>query len=68
MAGSRTSRVARRFFSVNTEFTKTENRVNGILNLPLPLLHGSSSSFSSFSQQSWVLHKLVPVYIILKQK
>lgn len=36
------------------------------LNLPLPLLHGSSSSFSSLSQQSWVLHKLVPVYIVLK--
>lgn len=55
---------------VNSEFIKTEDGVNtnGILNLPLPLLHGSSSSFSSFSQQSWILHKLVPVYIILKQK
>lgn len=49
-------------FAVATEWT------NSWLNLPLPLLHGSSSSFSSLSQQSWVLHKLVPVYIILKQK
>lgn len=62
-----TSWVERGFFLcrlANTEFTNT----NAILNVPLPVLCGSSSSFSSFSQQSWVLHKLVPVYIILKQK
>lgn len=36
--------------------------------LPFPLHQGSSSRLGPLPQQSRVLHKLVPVYVVLKEE
>lgn len=61
---------------VNRSFTRAEvwhRAVEGKeikltkwIDLPFPLLHGGPSSFSPLPQQSRVLHKLVPVNVVLK--